>query len=47
LVELMPLVDSTVTAAVNVEDEDIGSGLPRLAMASMQHEVQYSRLFRY
>lgn len=46
LMELMPLVDSTVSTAIEIEDDDIGSGLPRLAMASMQHEVQYSRLFR-
>jgi urease accessory protein len=27
-------------------DDDIGAGLPGLAMASIQHETQYSRLFR-
>lgn len=46
LINLMPQVEQTVTLAAEIEDEKIGSGLPRLAMASMKHEVQYSRLFR-
>lgn len=32
--------------ALNIEDADIGASLPGLAIASAQHETQYSRLFR-
>jgi urease accessory protein len=46
LLDLMPQVEATVASAMAIADEDVGSGMPRLAMASMQHEVQYSRLFR-
>lgn len=46
LIALMPVVDDTVRTATAIDDNDIGSGLPRLALASMQHETQYSRLFR-
>lgn len=30
----------------NISDDDIGTSLPHLAMASAWHETQYSRLFR-
>lgn len=46
LLALTPHVESTALRAKNVSDEDIGWSLPRAAMASMQHEHQYSRLFR-
>lgn len=32
--------------ALSLEDEQLSSALPRYAMLSMQHETQYSRLFR-
>ena len=32
--------------ALRLEDEEIGAAAPRLAIASAQHETQYSRLFR-
>jgi urease accessory protein len=35
-----------VDSAMAIEDEDIGSFAPGLAMASSRHESQYSRLFR-
>jgi urease accessory protein len=35
-----------VDRGLAVADEDIGSGLPGLAIASASHETQYSRLFR-
>ncbi|USA44748.1 urease accessory protein UreF [Spongiibacter taiwanensis] len=46
LLALMPRLERAVAAAKQLVDEDIGVGLPRLAMASAQHETQYSRLFR-
>ncbi len=35
-----------VNKAAGVADEEIGSSLPALALASSRHEQQYSRLFR-
>lgn len=46
LFELSEEVDSAVEQANQIEDENIGSSLPRLAMASAWHETQYTRLFR-
>jgi len=46
LMALMPCVEQTVANAYLRSDDEIGAGLPGLAMASMQHETQYSRLFR-
>lgn len=46
LINLMPVVRQTVQRSKTVADGELGSSLPRLALASMQHEVQYSRLFR-
>ncbi len=39
-------VDQVVQAALQIRDEDIGASAPALALASCQHETQYSRLFR-
>lgn len=46
LMTLMPCIETTVAEACVREDHDIGAGLPGLAVVSMQHETQYSRLFR-
>jgi urease accessory protein len=46
LMTLMPCVEQAVANAYLRSDDEIGAGLPGLAMASMQHETQYSRLFR-
>lgn len=46
LLTLMPLLEQTVINAKQREDDELGVGLPRLAVASAQHETQYSRLFR-
>ncbi|MGI1679379.1 MAG: urease accessory protein UreF [Cellvibrionaceae bacterium] len=46
LIALMPDVNKTVKKSFAIETENIGSNLPRLAIGSMQHETQYSRLFR-
>ena len=35
-----------VEVARGLDDEDLGSSLPGVALASMLHETQYSRLFR-
>lgn len=46
LVALMPVVKTCCEQAASMEDDDIGAGLPALAILSAQHETQYSRLFR-
>ncbi|WP_366508974.1 urease accessory protein UreF [uncultured Paraglaciecola sp.] len=46
LFELTEQVESAIEKANQVEDENIGASLPRLAMASAWHETQYTRLFR-
>lgn len=40
------LIDQCVAQARTVSDDNIGFSSPALAMASSQHETQYSRLFR-
>lgn len=44
--ELIHIIPDVVSAGLQVEDDDIGMGMPGLVMGSMQHETQYSRLFR-
>lgn len=39
-------VEQVVTFANQLQDDEIGASLPRLAMASAWHETQYTRLFR-
>ena len=46
LLALMPAVEQCSAGAMAVADEDLGAGLPALALISAQHETQYSRLFR-
>ncbi len=46
LLKLTPAVQNAAANAQSIDDADIGWSLPRLAMASMLHEHQYSRLFR-
>jgi urease accessory protein len=46
LMTLMPVLELAVRGAKIRKDEELGVGLPGLAMASAQHETQYSRLFR-
>lgn len=43
---LIPEIEAVIENAMNVEDDDIGSGLVGLSMSSALHEHQYSRLFR-
>ena len=46
LMILSECVEPTISCAKRVADDDIGSGLPGLSLASALHERQYSRLFR-
>jgi len=46
LFELSDKVAGAISIANQIEDDDIGASLPRLAMASAWHETQYTRLFR-
>jgi len=39
-------IAAAVAAAAAIEDDDIGTTLPGLAIASALHETQYTRLFR-
>lgn len=39
-------VPDAIERALQLEDQQMSSALPRYAMLSMQHETQYSRLFR-
>ena len=44
--KIAPGVDAVIAAAMTVEDDGIGISLPGVVLSSMQHEEQYSRLFR-
>jgi urease accessory protein len=46
LAQLMPHLPQLCRAAATRNDDELGRGLPGLAMASSLHESQYSRLFR-
>jgi urease accessory protein len=46
LFELSEQVAPAIEQANQIEDDNIGASLPRLAMASAWHETQYTRLFR-
>jgi urease accessory protein len=46
LFELTEQVEEAIKQANQINDENIGASLPRLAMASAWHETQYTRLFR-
>ena len=46
LFELSEQVEDAINQANQVDDDNIGASLPRLAMASAWHETQYTRLFR-
>ncbi|MGB3665854.1 MAG: urease accessory UreF family protein [Bermanella sp.] len=43
---LIPVIADVCDQAKNMKDDDIGTGLMGLAIASSLHEQQYSRLFR-
>ena len=46
LVALQPELETAIEQAERIAEEEIGAGLPALAIASSQHEHMYSRLFR-
>jgi len=46
LYELTKHTQEIIEKSNNIADEEIGTSLPHLAMASAWHETQYSRLFR-
>lgn len=46
LVQLMTHIEAACAHACTLEDAELGLSLPGLALASAQHERQYSRLFR-
>lgn len=43
---LQTQIPDALAAAIAVDDEEIGSSLPGLALAGIHHETQYTRLFR-
>lgn len=46
LATLMPVVDSVVPCALECPLDECGSAAPMVDLCSMQHETQYTRLFR-
>lgn len=44
--QVAPLIAPVIERSLRVQDDEIGISLPGLVLASMQHEEQYSRLFR-
>lgn len=46
LYNLAAKIPAAVTAAMETTDAQVGSATPALAIASSQHEAQYTRLFR-
>ncbi len=46
LLHLQPVIQQTVEVVLTLPDEDLSSCSWGLSLASMQHETQYSRLFR-
>lgn len=46
LSRLMPAIDRGVALGLSLSADAIGASCPGMVMASMQHENQYSRLFR-
>lgn len=43
---LIPSINDSVSKALELSDDEIGTLAPGFSIASAQHEVQYSRLFR-
>ncbi|WP_421621937.1 urease accessory protein UreF [Alkalilimnicola ehrlichii] len=46
LLELAGPVGEAAALGLSLDDDDMGAGLPGVALASSLHETQYSRLFR-
>ncbi len=46
LSKLIPIISATVESGLALEENQIGASCPGMIMSSMQHEDQYTRLFR-
>lgn len=46
LLKLQLFIPEAIDHSINIDEWQIGAGLPALAIASADHETQYSRLFR-
>ncbi len=46
LLSLQPDIEAAAQRAQQLEDDELSNWLPGLSLLSMQHEVQYSRLYR-
>ncbi|MEM7304424.1 MAG: urease accessory protein UreF [Pseudomonadota bacterium] len=46
LSQLMPHINVAITQGLQIDDNELGASCPGAIIASMQHEDQYSRLFR-
>ena len=46
LSDLMKIIEQAVNVGLSITDDDIGASCPGAILASMQHEQQYTRLFR-
>ena len=46
LLSLSPQLEKAAQLAMSIADEDLSNWSPGLSLLSMQHEVQYSRLYR-
>jgi urease accessory protein len=46
LMQLQTAIPEAVAHASSLDDTSLGSSLPALALASIKHETQYTRLFR-
>jgi urease accessory protein len=44
--DLAAELPAVLDMALELDDEQLGGGLPLLAIASSRHETQYTRLFR-
>ncbi|GAA0830354.1 MULTISPECIES: urease accessory protein UreF [Marinomonas] len=44
--ELQPVISDAIRSSLIINEDSVGAGLPAIAIASAQHETQYSRLFR-
>jgi urease accessory protein len=46
LLSLQPELEQAAATALTLEDDDLCNWAPGLSLLSMQHEVQYSRIYR-
>jgi urease accessory protein len=46
LLSLHPVIEATIQHAQHLADDELSNWAPGLSVLSMQHEVQYSRIYR-